>query len=79
MLQKTLLCKDILQLTGIDINLNTTHSSGAAASSFAKTKGISINDIMDSAGWSSEKPVSRHYNKIVERNLILGKKSLKIM
>ena len=35
-------CKDILRLFGIDINLYTTHSSRAAASSFAKTKGISI-------------------------------------
>ena len=72
-------CKDILRLAGIDINLYTTHSSGAAASSFAKTKGISINEIMDSAGWSSEKSFSRHYNKLWNRNLILGKKSLKIM
>ena len=47
-MMQTLLC-----LVAIDINLYNTHSSRAAASSFAKAKGISINDIMDSAGWSS--------------------------
>ena len=70
-------CKDILRSAGIDINLYTTHSSGATASSFAKTKGISINEIMDSAGWSSEKSFSRHYNKIVEQEFNIGQEILK--
>ena len=61
------LCKNILRLAGIDINLYTTHSSRAAASSFAKTMGISINEMMDSGGWSTEKSFSRHYNKFVEQ------------
>ena len=70
-------CKDILRLAGTDINLYTTHSSRAAASSFAKTKRISINEIMDSAGWSSEKSFSRHYNKIVEQEFNIGQEILK--
>ena len=71
-------CKDILRLAGIDINLYTTHSSRAAASSLAKTKGISsINEIMDSAGWSSEKSFSRHYKKIVEQEFNIGQEILK--
>ena len=56
MLQKYCLkmVQTLLWLAAVDINLYNTHSSRAAASSFAKAKGISINDMMDSAGWSSE-------------------------
>ena len=71
-------CKDILRLAGIDINLYTTRSSRAAASSLAKTKGISINEIMDLAGWSSEKSSIRH-NKIVEQEFNIGQEILKNM
>ena len=70
-------CKDILRLAGIDINLYNTHSSRAAASSFAKTKRISINEIMDSAGWSSKKSFSRHYYKVVEQEFDIGQEILK--
>ena len=69
-------CKDILRLARIDINLYTTHSSRAAAS-FAKTNGISINEIMDLAGWSSEKSFSIHYNKIVKQEFNIGQEILK--
>ena len=32
---------------------------------------------MDSAGWSSEKSFSRHYNKIVEQEFNIGQEILK--
>ena len=66
-----------LRLVGSDINLYTTHSSRAAATSFTETKGISINETMDPAGLSSEKTFRKHYNKTVEQEFNIGQEILK--
>ena len=78
MLQKTLFADGVKTFYSW-LELTLIYTSRAAASSLAKTKGISINEIMDSAGWSSEKSFSRHYNKIVEQEFNIGQEILKIM
>ena len=42
------------------------HSSRSAASSFAKSKGVSLKDIAVSAGWKSERTFYLHYDRNIE-------------
>jgi hypothetical protein len=63
-------CKQMMAAAGIDTNKFCTHSSRSAASSSAHTKGVSLNLICRSAGWSSEKTFARHYHKtIIDLNI----------
>ena len=65
-------CKDIMLCAGIDTNQYTTHSSRSAASSYAKTKGVSLKNIVDSAGWSNEHTFARFYDKDVVPDVTIG-------
>ena len=59
-------CKEVMHLAGIDVDKHSCHSSRAAASSYARSKGVSLRRICNSAGWSSEQTFARFYKKRVE-------------
>ena len=48
-------CKSIIKESSISIHSYTSHSSRAAASSYAKSHGVSLSTIIQSAGWKSER------------------------
>ena len=48
---------------GVDVNTFKPHSTRAAAASKAKTASVPIKEILDTAGWSSERTFDRFYNK----------------
>lgn len=54
--------KEMMTNAGIDQNF-VSHSSRSAASSYAKTKGVSLREICDACGWSNEKTFAIHYQK----------------
>ena len=59
-------CKDILRASGINTALYTTHSSRSAASSKAKSSGMSLPTILEHAGWSNENTFAHHYEKVIQ-------------
>ena len=59
--------RTILQDAGVDTNVFKSHSTRAASSSSAKTKGISTALIMNSVGWKSETTFAKYYNKYVTK------------
>ena len=48
-------CNSVIKESGISIHSYTSHSSRAAASSYAKFRGASLSTIVQSAGWKSER------------------------
>ena len=57
--------KQVLESAGIDINKYSAHSSRAASTSSCKAKGLSLADIMKSAGWSNSSTLAKFYDKPV--------------
>ena len=55
--------KGMMAASGIDTTLYVTHSSRSAAASFARKKGLTLNEICDACGWSNESTFANHYNK----------------
>ena len=55
--------KSSLAAAGIDITVFTAHSTRAASSSFAKSKGLTVSTIAKAAGWSNARTFAHHYNK----------------
>ena len=53
---------------GNDVNTFKPHSTRAAAASKAKTVSVPIKEILDTAGWSSERTFDRFYNKPFQGN-----------
>ena len=53
----------VMASAGIDINTFKPHSTRAAATSKAKSACIPIKEILETAGWSSERTFDRFYNK----------------
>ena len=70
-------CNDVMGKAGIDINKYVTHSCRAAASSYAKSKGVRIKTIMDACGWSSSKTFAIHYQKNIEKQCTIGERILR--
>ena len=58
-----------MELSGIDIQTYSTHSTRSAASSKAKSMGTSLKNIIKYAGWKSEKIFAQHYDKQIEEKL----------
>ncbi|KAJ8042075.1 hypothetical protein HOLleu_13053 [Holothuria leucospilota] len=58
--------KEILDVAGIDTTQYSAHSTRAAAVSAASCKNVPVEDILSTAGWSSEKTFARFYKKPVE-------------
>ena len=60
-------CKSIIKEGGISIiHSYISHSSRAAASSYAKSCGASLPTIIQSAGWKSERTFAQFYEKQIE-------------
>ena len=53
--------KDVLQASGIDISTFKAHSTRGAATSAAKAAGVSGNDILKTASWTSESTFNKFY------------------
>ena len=49
---------------GVDVNTFKPHSTRAAAALKAKNESVQIKEILDTAGWSSERTIDRFYNKL---------------
>ena len=62
-------CKSIIKASGISIHSYTSHSSRAATSSYAKTRGASLSTMIQSAGWKSERTFTQFYEKQIEEEV----------
>ena len=74
--------KSIIKESGINNYSYTSHSSRAAASSYAKSRGASLSTIIQSAGWKSERTFAQFYEKQIEeevefQNYLLQKNYIK--
>ena len=58
--------KSLLEAAGIDTSVFTAHSVRGASSSVAANLGITTNDILRAADWSSESVFQRFYYKPTE-------------
>ena len=48
---------------GVDVTTFKPYSTRAAAASKAKSGSVPVKEILDTAGWSSERTFDRFYNK----------------
>ncbi len=55
-------CRSVLKNSGIDTTQFTAHSTRAASCSFLVDHQTSLNDVLKSAGWTSEQTFQRYYN-----------------
>ncbi len=70
--------KQVLRSSGIDTDKYSAHTTRAASTSHCKAKGLSLQDIMASAGWSNSETFARFYEKPLDSeqnfgNTILGR------
>ena len=56
-----------MALAGIDVRKYSVHSTRAASVSAAKRASLNVDDILRTAGWSSEYCFARHYNKPIAK------------
>jgi hypothetical protein len=64
--------KSVLQQAGVDVTKYTAHSSRAATTSHTKRKGLSLQDIMKTAGWTSATTFEKFYHKPAETPKTFG-------
>ena len=55
--------KEILKATGINTDKYSLHSTRAASTSKCRSKGLQIDEIMKTAGWSNAGTFARFYRK----------------
>ena len=58
-----------MELSGIDTQKYSTHSTRSAASSKRKSMGMSLKIIIKCAGWKSEKTFAQHYDNQIEEEV----------
>jgi len=58
--------KSLLELSGIDINIFNAHSVRGASSAKAANLGITTNDVLKAANWSSESVFQTFYHRSSE-------------
>ena len=61
--------KTVMEAAGKETSIFHTHSTRAAATSKAKAACVTIQEILDNAGWSSSKTFDRFYNKRASNEL----------
>ena len=62
--------KQVLRAAGID-SMYIAHSSRAASTSYCRSQGLYLNEIMKSAGWSNAATFGKFYNKpIIAENFV---------
>ena len=60
--------RSVMSDADVDVNAFNPHSTRAAAASKAKNVSFAIKEILDNAGWSSERTFDRFYNKPFQGN-----------
>lgn len=55
--------KEVLKASGIDLRVYSAHSTRAAATSAACNRDIPVEEILKTAGWSSEKTFAKFYKR----------------
>ena len=61
--------RSVLKVSGVDIDKFSAHSWRSASTSRNQLAGLSLSDIMRSAGWSNASTFAKHYNKpIINEN-----------
>lgn len=60
--------RNVLTKAGVDMQLYSPHSTRGAATSKAKCKGVSIQTIIKTAGWSSDQTFRKFYDRPITRN-----------
>ena len=58
--------KSVMHSAGIDTNIFSAHSTRGAATSKAKSAGVSAGDILKAANWSSTSTFSRFYHRPID-------------
>ena len=69
--------KTVMEAAGIYTSIFHPHSTRAAATSKAKAACVPIQEILDTAGWSSSKTFDRFYNKPASNELTFANLLLK--
>ena len=69
--------KTVMEAAGKETSIFHTHSTRAAATSKAKAACVTIQEILDTAGWSSSKTFDRFYNKRASNELTFTNSLLK--
>ena len=64
--------KTVMELSGINTNIFTAHSTRAAATSCAKSMHVPLTTIMKTAGWSNSSTFSKYYDKTQEETRDFG-------
>ena len=64
--------KNVLEKAGVNTKVFSAHSTRAAATSAARSNNVSINTIMDAAGWSRESTFRKFYDKPVQAVVNFG-------
>jgi len=57
----------VMAEAGVDVTTFKPHSTWAAAASKAKNSSVPVKEILETAGWSSERTFDRFYNKPVQK------------
>ena len=57
--------KEAMMKAGLDLKIFTSHSLRSAATSAASRAGVSIQTILQTAGWSNDSTFRKYYNKTV--------------
>ena len=65
-----------MALAGIDVTKYSAHSTRAASVSAANRASVNLDDILKTAGWSSECCFARHYNKPIAKTSSYAKSVL---
>ena len=61
--------KTELEVAGIDVSISSAHSTRHALTSLAASRGVSLDEIRRTAGWSSSSGVfARFYNRPIISN-----------
>jgi site-specific recombinase XerD len=66
--------KDVMGKAGIDTSKFKPHSTRAASTSAASRASVKLEEILETAGWSSESTFAKYYNKpIAKKNQFANK------
>ena len=59
--------KLVLKSAGIDVQKYSAHSSRAASTSMCQAKGLNLEEILKTAGWSNAGTFAKFYAKVVDK------------
>lgn len=60
--------RSVMADAGVDVSTFKPHSTRSASTSKVKKASVSVKEIMDTAGWSSQRTFDRFYNKPFQKN-----------